>query len=254
MTSQQIFLGQQQLFDEYKLPQAQLATNTISAESIEQLNSIIMAQYEMSIYERRIFIRMIEETPTDLVEINGFKVLDEIVIDAKDIISNSGLKGESAYTELKKATANLIKHVCKVSENDGLLQVGLLSSAKYLKGKGLIKLKFDTNLHPYLVKLKEQFDTFHLEKLIHFKSYYSQCLYELFKKVTKVNGSYTISLELLRSILRIEEKEYERYYDLKRFVIQQAQKELNGHDVAFVFKERKQGKKVVAIQFIFSKN
>ncbi|AFK05681.1 initiator RepB protein (plasmid) [Emticicia oligotrophica DSM 17448] len=246
------FGQQQQLFGAESTAINTSVSNPISSETIEHLNEIIMAQYEMSLYERRIFIKVIEQIPTDLIEINGVKVLDEIIIDAREIITSNGLKGESAYMELQKATSNLIKHVCKISEKDGLLQVALLSSAKYLKGKGLIKLKFDSNLHPYLVKLKNQFNTFHLEKLIHFKSFYSQCLYELFKKVPKVNGTYTASIDFLRSILRIGETEYARYYDFKRYVIQQAQKELLGHEVAFHFKEKKQGKKVIAIQFIFS--
>jgi plasmid replication initiation protein len=242
---------QQQLFDNQSPTNVPKIINPISSETIEHLNDIIMAQYDMSLYERRIFIKVIEQIPVDLIEINGVKILDDIIIDARQIIESNGLKGESAYMELQKATSNLIKHVCKISEKDGLLQVALLSSAKYIKGKGIIRLKFDTNLHPYLVKLKNQFNTFHLEKLIHFRSFYSQCMYELLKKVTKTSGTYTISLESLRTILRIEETEYERYYDFKRYVIQQAQKELAGHEVAFSFNEKKQGKKVVAIQFVF---
>ena len=34
-------------------------------------------------------------------------------------------------------------------------------------------------------------------------------------------------------------------------MVQQAQKELTQHDVSFHFNERKQGKKVIAIQFVF---
>lgn len=42
----------------------------------------------------------------------------EIQIDAREII----LKIESVYMELQKATSNLIKHLSKISEKDGLLQ------------------------------------------------------------------------------------------------------------------------------------
>jgi plasmid replication initiation protein len=243
---------QQQLFVSFPVSSSpSLPNHKVSADLIEQLNDIIMAQYDMSLYERRIFIKVIELMPLELPEFNGKRVMEEIIIDAREIIEANGLKGESAYMELKKATASLIKHVCKISESDGLLQVALLSSAKYLKGKGQIILKFDSNLHPYLLKLKNQFSTFQLEKLINFKSYYSQCLYELLKKVQKPNGTFVISVEQLRNILKIEETEYKRYYDLKRYVIQQAQKELTEHDVSFLFNERKQGKKVIAIQFVF---
>lgn len=242
---------QQQLFTLQTTPTSNLPTYKISTDVIEQLNDIIMAQYDMSLYERRIFIKIIELIPNELAEFNGQKIMDEISLDAREIIETNGLKGESAYTELKKATASLIKHVCKIAETDGLLQVSLLSSAKYLKGQGKIVLKLDSNLHPYLLKLKNQFSSFQLEKLINFKSYYSQCIYELLKKVYQPNGTFSISVEQLRNILKIETTEYKRYYDLKRYVIQQAQKELSFYDVSFHFNERKQGKKVIAIQFVF---
>lgn len=228
-------------------------SNDISADVIEQLNDLIMAQYDMSLFERRIFIAVIENISDNLLEIDGIKVIPEIVLDARQIIAASGLKGESAFVELQKATINLIKHVCKITEADGLLQVSLLSSAKYLKGKGQIKLRIDANLHQYLLKLKNQFSICSLEKLILFKSYYSQCLYELFNKLPKPNSTITISVDQLRNILRIGEKEYERYFDFKRYIIQQAQKELAIHDTSFEFKEKKQGKKVIALQFFFNK-
>jgi plasmid replication initiation protein len=228
-------------------------SNDISADVIEQLNDLIMAQYDMSLFERRIFIAVIEQINDNLLEIDGIKVMPEILLDARQIIAASGLKGESAFVELQKATINLIKHVCKITEADGLLQVSLLSSAKYMKGKGQIKLRIDANLHQYLLKLKNQFSIYSLEKLILFKSYYSQCLYELFKKLPKSNGTITISVEQLRNILRIGEEEYERYFDFKRYIIQQAQKELAIHDTSFEFKEIKKGKKVIALQFFFKK-
>ncbi len=251
MTSFAINQGyQQQLFVQ---PVVADPSNEISADVIEQLNDLIMAQYDMSLFERRIFIAIIEQISDNLLEVGYMKVVPEILLDARQIIAASGLKGESAFQELQKATINLIKHVCKITEADGLLQVSLLSSAKYMKGKGQIKLQIDSNLHQYLLKLKSQFSIYSLEKLILFKSYYTQCLYELFRKLPKPNGTLTLSVEQLRKILRVGDTEYERYYDFKRYIIQQAQKELAIHDTSFDFKEKKQGKKIIALQFIFRK-
>lgn len=253
MTSFALNQGYQQpLFAQPKAVTANVE-NEISADVIEQLNDLIMAQYEMTIFERRIFIAIIEQINDNLLEVGEERVVPEIILDARQIITASGLKGESAFVELQKATINLIKHVCKITEADGLLQVSLLSSAKYMKGKGQIKLRIDANLHQYLLKLKNQFSIYSLEKLILFKSYYSQCLFELFRKLPKPNSTLTISVEQLRKILRIGETEYERYFDFKRYIIQQAQKELAIHDTSFDFIEKKQGKKVIALQFIFRK-
>ncbi|MBO9640010.1 MAG: replication initiation protein [Siphonobacter aquaeclarae] len=229
------------------------AEAVIPAESIEQLHDLIMAQYAMNQYERRIFLKVIEALPEALDEIDGTAVFPALEIDAKDIIVGSELKGNSAYQELQKATLSLIRHVCRIAEADGLLQVGLLSSARYVKGKGIIQVRFDPLLYPYLQHLRREFLLFRLEKLVSFKSYYSQCLYELFKKVSKPMGLYSITLEQLRTVLRLEPTEYERYFDFKRFVLQQAQKELAPHDVSFFFREIKERQKVVGLVFQFPK-
>jgi len=222
----------------------------LPAETIEQLHDLLMAQYDMSLYERRIFLKTVELLPESVVNPDGVSVFEPIYLDAREIIADSGLKGASAFTELQKATKSLIRHVCQIAEQDGLLQTGLLSSAKYLKGKGTIRIHIDPVLHPYLKKIKNKLAG-QLPALVGFKSYYSQCLYELFDKAEKPNGQLLISLDRLRQLLRIKDTEYERYFDLKRFVLQQAQKELAATPYAFTFGEKKAGKKVVGILFYF---
>ena len=61
------------------------------------------------------------------------------------------------YQQLRDATAGLIGKVFEIEENDGLLQVAMMSSAKYLKGKGKIQLTISEDLKPYLVDLKNNF-------------------------------------------------------------------------------------------------
>ncbi len=209
-----------------------------------------MAQYDMSLYERRIFLKTVELLPETVLNPDGVSVFEPIYLDAREIIAGSGLKGASAFTELQKATKSLIRHVCQIAEQDGLLQTGLLSSAKYLKGKGTIRIHIDPVLHPYLKKIKSQLSG-QLPALVQFKSYYSQCLYELFDKAEKPGGQLSLSLDRLRQLLRIKDTEYERYFDLKRFVLHQAQKELADTPYAFTFGEKKVGKKVVGILFYF---
>lgn len=228
----------------------------IGAEQIEQLNELIMAQYDMALYERRIFVKMLEMLPETIQEplpgATGLVALFvPIEVDAREIIADSDLKGESAFEELKKATKNLIRHVCHIAEADGLLQVGLMSSAKYLKGKGKISISVDPRLHPYLLKVRQHFSLDTLRALIKFRSYYSQCFYEWFDQ-SKASGRTTpisISLVALRKMLGIGEKEYERYYDLKRFVIGQAQKELKGTEFEFQFKEKRAGRTVIGFEY-----
>ncbi|MDO1451604.1 replication initiation protein [Rhodocytophaga aerolata] len=228
---------------------ANVPAQNIGAEQIEELNDVIMAQYNMSLYERRIFIKVLELLPESITHPAGVALFEPLIIDAREIIADSNLKGESAFSELQKATMSMIQHVCRIAEKDGLLQTGLISSAKYLTGKGQIRIHIDPALHPYLLRVKKHFSGEQLQSLIKFKSYYSQCFYEWFSKSAKSEKIIYISLYALRTMLRIEEQEYERYYDLKRFVIGQAGKELKGTPFEFTFKEKRSGRKVIGLQF-----
>jgi hypothetical protein len=224
------------------------ADGPIAAEVIEELHDLIMAQYDMTLYERRIFLKVMELLPPGFSPPSSPDTLEPLLIDARELINDSKLKGESAFLELQKATLNLIRHVCRIVEQDGLLQVGLMSSVKYLKGKGCIRVRIDPSLYPYLFKIRSHFTRNQLKDLIKFRSYYTQCFYELFQKASR-NGQLYMPLAGLRNILRIGEEEYERYYDFKRFVVYQAQKELKSTEFDFIFKEKRLGKKVTGIQF-----
>lgn len=236
-----------------KTPLAHVPAQNIGAEQIEELHDLIMAQYNMSLYERRIFIKVLELLPETIMHPDGIALFEPLILDAREIIADSNLKGESAFMELQKATMSMIQHVCRIAEKDGLLQTGLISSAKYLTGKGQIRIHIDPALHPYLIRVKKHFSGEQLQTLIKFRSYYSQCFYEWFSKSAQTTKIVYISLYALRTMLRIEETEYERYYDLKRFVIGQAQKELKGTHYEFTFMEKRTGRKVIGVQFQLSK-
>ncbi len=79
-----------------------------------------MAQYDMSLYERRIFLKTVELLPETVTHREGLAVFEPVFIDARQIIADSNLKGDSAITELQKATKSLIRHVCHIAEKDGL--------------------------------------------------------------------------------------------------------------------------------------
>ncbi len=90
---------QQQLFVQ---PVVAVPSNEISADIIEQLNDLIMAQYDMSLFERRIFIAIIEQISDDLLEVGSMKVIPEILLDARQIIATSGSKESQLSMNCKK--------------------------------------------------------------------------------------------------------------------------------------------------------
>ncbi len=223
----------------------QFVIATENNQMVKQSNFLINARYGMTLLERRIYLKMVSMVKPDDED---FK---DIVIDAAVLIEELGLQKSSAYVEFRNATKKLLHCICEINENKRLIQVALISSATYIKGQGLIILHFDPAIKPYLLNIKNQFTLFDLEEAFSIKSNHSLRVYELLKQYS-YTGFRVMSLEDLRFSLNISEEQYPSYYDFKKRIILQAQKDLEKTPMAFKFKEIKSGKRVTNIEFTFT--
>lgn len=116
------------------------------------------------------------------------------------------------------------------------------------KKSGIIKIKLDEEMKPYLLQLKERFTEYDLIYTLNFKSKYSIRLYEYlksihYKKLQPYNQ--TISIDKFQKML---DSTYEDFKDFHTRVLKPAQKEINTYsDILFNYELIKEGRKVVAI-------
>jgi len=171
----------------------------------------------------------------------------------QDFISLVGLKGESAYSEVKKITRTLINKSFTISEPSGDLQIGWVSSAKYYDNEGRVELCFDPNLKPYLLALQQKFVRYQLKNTIRLKSAYSVRIYELLKQYQAI-GSRSFEIEELRGFLGVPEGKLNTYSNFKLRVIEPAMAELKNTDISFTYEPDKTGRKVTGLTFKIFKN
>lgn len=212
---------------------------------VVQNNQLINGRYEMNLIERRVFLKMISLIRPDDSDFKDF------YLSVKELAEDIGTSAKSVYADLQRATESMIKRVVKIREKDRVIQVGLISSATYYEKKGILQIRFDPALKPYLLQLKNNFTVYGLQHALKFKSFYSLRIYEMLKQFQST-GHRFILLEDLRFSLGLEEGEYDKYGHLKSRILNHAQKELANSDMPFVFKEVKSGKKVIAIDFRFT--
>jgi plasmid replication initiation protein len=141
----------------------------------------------------------------------------------------------------------LIGKVYEIEEADRLLQISILSEAVYIKGKGIIEVRFTPSLKPYLLQLKQHFTATPLKYILSFKSVHSMRIYEMLHQF-KSTGFFVEKVQKLKYRLKIEDK-YASYSAFKKYVLEQAQKELEQTDMAFTFREIKNGRKIDRIEF-----
>ncbi len=223
-----------------------MQTNTTNIDRINnplaiQSNALIHARYEMTALQKKVLLMLISKIQPDDGDFKTYRIR------AKDFLEAADLKSTQIYSKLKVATEGLLSKVFYIKKPTGVLQITILSSAEYFEGRGLMELCFDPKLKPYLLQLKEQFTIMPLKQVLSLRSVYSIRIYEMLQQF-KSTGFFITKVDDLKYKLGLEDK-YKSYNLFKKNVILQAQKELSKTDMAFTFKEIKEGRKVDRISF-----
>lgn len=154
------------------------------------------------------------------------------------------------YLELRRAIKELRDRSIWVQLEDGRETLISWISKAYLEpNNGVIEIRLDEDLRPYLLDLKRNFTQFELVYTLHFKSKYSIRLYELLQSIhynKKESYSKQYTIEDLQKLLDAEK--YKDYKNFKARVLLPSLKEINQYsDKAVSFEEIKKGRRVTDI-------
>lgn len=216
---------------------------------IIQHNKLVEARYRLSLQEKRIILWLLTQISSDDEDFKPHR------LEINEFARMVGLKPKGQYKELQYITANLMKRAIKIHEleNQEILQVSWLSSARYQIKKGCVLLEFSPQLKPYLLQLKSHFTKLSLSDMMQLTSIYSMRFYELLKQY-EIVGQRKISVKEIREYCGIVEGEYKRYNDFKKDVLERAKKEINGKtDIIINYTEIKESRKIVAIEWTIKK-
>lgn len=215
---------------------------------VNKSNSLITANYDLTLQEQKLILTLASTVqPND----EDFK---EYEFKIKDFMNLLEIRNKSSYAEIKQMTKNLMRKVFEIREGKDTIQMAWFSSVRYREGEGIVILKFDNCLKPYLLQLKELYTSYKLENILSLKSKYALRLYEIMK-CNQFKKAFVIELDEFKRILGITEKSYSVYQNVKNKVVLQAQKELNSKtDISFEFEEIKTGRKVTSLKFHIKPN
>ncbi|NLV23120.1 MAG: replication initiation protein [Syntrophomonadaceae bacterium] len=212
---------------------------------IKKSNYFIMnSSYDLNLEEQKLILSLASLVHPDD---EGFKPYQMKIIDIMELF---GVETKTKYTEIPRITKDLMKKVFEIQAENKLIQVAWLSSAEYVKGSGVVELEFSPKLKPYMLQLKERFTQYQLANVLRMKSRYSPRLYEILKaNEFKKQGYEVIEVAELRRLLKAE-KNYPRYNDFKKRIIEQAVKEINElTDLHIEYDEIKTGRAITSLKF-----
>jgi plasmid replication initiation protein len=160
----------------------------------------------------------------------------------------------NSYRLLNKACRKLMKTDLTLARNKSaeLWQINICSMARYNKKEGRITIKFTDDIMPYLAQVKQKFVLYNLKEISNFNSIYTTRLYELTQQF-KDTGYIIKLVDQLRELFAVGTK-FKAYKDLKRRTFDHACQEINNnHAMNLGYEEIKEGRKVIAVKFVFKK-
>lgn len=208
---------------------------------IVKANKLIEARYDLTLNEQKIILYATSQIDRDKGEFNF------IELDINEFTELLDTKGKR-YEEIRNIARELRKKEIIINTDDKEYITGWISSITFRKNTGKIKIRFDDDLIPYLLQLKSRFTRYPLKNILYLKSKYSIRIYELLKQYENI-GKREFELEELRKILFIEDQ-YNRIYDLERFILEPVKNEINEYtDIIIDYEKQKKGRKISGISF-----
>lgn len=208
---------------------------------VVKANQLVEARYNLNLNEQKVILYAASKIDR---EQDHFNYIELDINEFTELLDTKGKR----YEEIRDIVRELRRKEVIINTDDKEYIAGWVSSITFYKNTGKIKLRFDDDLIPYLLQLQKRFTRYQLKNILYLKSKYSIRIYELLKQYESI-GKREFELQELKKILFIE-NQYNRIYDLKRFVIEPAVEEINYYtDINISYDDIKKGRKIVGFAF-----
>lgn len=217
----------------------------MTLRKISKSNELVEASYNLTLWEQRLI----------LAALSGLDSRKEI---SRDVVLTSSEYAElmqvpvkNAHRELYQATEKLYERSVIIKHDDHIEEFRWIQrKAIYHKGEGKVSFTWSEDILTYISQLERRFTQYRLADVAKLNTSYAIRIYELLMRFNQTHERW-IKLEDFKSLLQLENK-YQLFRDLNKRVIKPAIKEINqSSNLEVFYSTKKQGRKVVGLQFDF---
>lgn len=212
-------------------------------------NSLMEASYKLTLNEQRLLYLCVSQLDPrkPIPKENCFTVT------AKEFSEQFGVSEKLVYKEIEEASKALAERWVRTHDGKYREQFRWVFGVRYHDNEGKVTLGFSPWVIPYLTNIfNGQFTSLKLSQISELKSVYSIRLLEFLTQF-KSTGRFIIELDRFKDRLGLKD-EYKRFYDLKRWVIEVAVKELREKSnlvVSWKAIKGSRGKAIKQLEFTF---
>ena len=235
------------------------STKRIQKAIVTQNNRFVYAKYNMNANELKMFMWIVAQINSQQDTL--FQVCEIPLSQIFEVLNH---QSEENYTYIKNLIDNMGKKTYiedfKLLDETTMKEVEihrvmpLFQFIEYKKGASNINYRLNDSLMQYLLEQKRNFTQLKFNDIQRMKSAYSIRIYNILLCELKQNKqSLKINLAVLQNLLEVPKIYIERWADFNRFVLKQAEKDINAKSnlVLLDIKTYKTGRKITDLEFIF---
>jgi hypothetical protein len=218
-------------------------------EIVKKSNALIRAQWTIeSVLEPRIVAVLASKVHMNDADFKVYEVPISEVLGPK--------YGGHDVRELGTVVKRIMGRVLTIRESDTRIhRYNVFSRCTIDTQKGILELRFDADLKPHYLQLKEKFTQYSLAEFMSLPSTYSQRLYEFLKSWCD-KPEVVAEIDDLYAMLDVPDSFRKNFKDFRRRVLDQAHKDIaerDGSSLWFDWEPIKRGRggKVAAVRFVF---
>lgn len=189
---------------------------------VAKSNEIIQhSRFSMTMQQNKILLYLISKIKPDDTGSEVYEISVREFCQVCNIVADSGKNTEDAKRAIKAVADKSVW----VKQERGEILLRWLNRVKFNDEKRCFEVTFHEDMLPYLYDLREQYTQYSLENVLGMKSKYGVRLYELLKSYEHMEKEITFTLEDLRQ--RLDVRNYTRFPDFRRYVLEAALDDIN---------------------------
>lgn len=222
-----------------------LEVNKCRNMTVIKHNDLIQkARFDFTNQQQKILLYLISKIKP---EQQSSEMLEFDILEFCNICGIDGDNGKN-YSDVKKAILKIKNSSFWFDDGELSTTLSWIEKAKINSKQGIIKIKLDDDMKPFLLEIKQNFTQYSLLNTLGMQSKYSIRLYELLKSYQNLNETIIFTVENFQQQVG---SSYDEWYDVKRKVIEPALAEINGHtDIKVSYEVEKKGRAVHKVLFV----
>ena len=220
-------------------------------QTVVKSNRMVKAKTPFTKLEHRVVASLISQIDRDQESFGTQRV------SLRRIIERAEVSSTEIFRKAREICDRLVEKsvgICTYDEERGRVYTAytLFRRCRYVEQEGMIEAKFEEEMRPLLLQLKNRFTMYSLNCFLRLPSRHSMRVYELLKMREDL-GAMRISVEEFRETLGLENS-YDRFTDLRRHVIEKARKQVSKHtDIRFTYRVERDGRTAEGLRFFVSR-